>query len=98
LDLDDDVLVELRELAALLDHLVRLGRRDLEGDRAVDEGEDVLDDLGPLAARLRDERRVRRDAVENAPRSRLANLFDVRGIEENLDRARSPVVRKTPRG
>src|SRR5439155_23921303 len=29
LNLHDDVLVELRELATLLDHLVRLGRRDL---------------------------------------------------------------------
>src|SRR6266581_6825456 len=85
LNLHDDVLMELRELTALLDHLVRLGRRDLEANRAVDEGEDVLDHLGPLAARLRDERRVRRDAVEDAPRGRFADLVDVRGIEEDLD-------------
>src|SRR5437667_44787 len=88
LDLHDDVLVELRELATLLDHLVRLRRRDLQGYRAVDEGEDVLDDLGPLAARLRDERRIRRDAVEDAPGSRFANLLDVRGVQENLHHMR----------
>jgi len=41
LNLHYHVLVKLRELAALFDHLLRLSRRDLEGDRAVDEGEDV---------------------------------------------------------
>src|SRR5438128_9443285 len=89
LNLHDDVLVELRELATLLDHLVRLRRRDLQGDRAVDEGEDVLDDLGPLAARLRDERRIRRDAVEDAPGSGFADLLDVRGVQENLHHMRA---------
>src|SRR2546430_9119746 len=84
LNLHDDILVELRELAALLDHLVRLGRRDLEGDRPVDEGEDVLDHLGPLPARLCDERGVRRHAVQDAPRGRLADLIDVRRVEEDL--------------
>src|SRR5213593_929002 len=80
LNLHDDVLVELRELPALLDHVVGLGRCDLEGDRSVDEGEDVLDDLGPLPAGLRSERRIRGDAVEDAPRGRLADLVDVRRV------------------
>src|SRR3972149_1235908 len=79
--------------APLLAHLVRLGRRDLEADRAVDEGDDVLDHLGPLAARLRDEGGVRRDAVEDAPGRGLANLVDVRGVGENLHPGRPPSSR-----
>src|SRR5205807_554180 len=75
LNLHYHVLVKLRELAALFDHLLRLSRRDLEGDRAVDEGEDVLDHLGPLPAGLCDERRIRRHPVEDAPGGRLAVQF-----------------------
>src|SRR5205809_173528 len=90
LNFHDHVLVQLRELAALLDHLLRLGRRNLEGDRAVDEGEDVLDYLGPLSAGLRDERGIRRHPVEDAPGRGLTDLVDVGGVEEDLHHENQP--------
>src|SRR5206468_653139 len=94
----DDVLVELRELPALLDHVVGVRRRDLEADRPVDEGEDVLDHLPPLPSGLRDEGRVRRDPIEHAPGGRLADLVDVRGVEENLHHSTTTVLLNGPRG
>src|SRR5207253_1607627 len=90
LNLHYHVLVKLRELAALFDHLLRLSRSDLDGDRAVDEGQDVLDHLGPLPAGLRDERGIRRHPIEDAPGGRLADLVDVRGVEEDLHHERPP--------
>src|SRR5438552_3629347 len=88
LDLHDDVLVKLRELPPLLDHLVGGGCRDLQRNRPVHEGQDVLDHLGPLATRLRDQRRIGRHAIEDAPGGGLSDLVDVRGVEEDLDHGR----------
>src|SRR6185369_675972 len=52
---DDDVLVDLGQFLAFLDHAGRVQGDDLSRDRAVDDGDDLLDDVLEFAPRLGDQ-------------------------------------------
>ena len=73
--LHDDVLVDRRELAALGDHAGRVGRDDLGAHRPLHELADLLDDRARVAALLRQQRRIRRDAVDDAERHQRLDVL-----------------------
>ena len=84
-DLDDDVRGELGERAPFGEHPLDVLGDDLGGDRAAGDRADLLEDLlvGP-AGGLGEQRRVGGHAVEHAPAGDGADLFDVRGVQEDL--------------
>src|SRR2546427_5500989 len=91
--LDDDVGRDLREFRALLDHPLEVGGDDLEAHVARHDRADLLDQRpeGPLL--LGDERRVGRDAVDDAERDAFLELADARRIEKDLHGALLRVTR-----
>ena len=92
--LDDDVLVDLRELAALGDHAGRVGRDDLGAHRALHEPADLLEDRARVAALLRQQRRIGRDAVDDAERHQRFDFLEIAGIDEELHDAHSILRRR----
>ena len=85
--LDDDVLVNRREVAPFGDHPRVVGRDDLGADRALDDLADVLRDLPRVAALLRHERGIRRDAVDDAERDERLDFLEISGIDEEFHRS-----------
>jgi hypothetical protein len=63
--LHHDVLVDLREVLALYNHLVRLETHGLGADGTVHDRTDLADRLSEVPSLLGDERRVRRDGVHD---------------------------------
>src|SRR5205823_2134721 len=84
-DLNDRVGGDLGQLETLLEDLVGLLGRRLEGHRPVDLGTQLLH-VGLDVARLlpRDQAWVRREPAEHSPFLDLPDLFEVRGIQEQL--------------
>src|SRR4029077_1121022 len=79
----DDVLVPRREPPALHEDVVLLLADHLGRDVA-DDPADLLHLRLVVLAGLRDERRVRRDAVDDAPVDALPDLFELGRVEEEL--------------
>jgi hypothetical protein len=69
-DLDDDVLVDGGEVAPLAHHAGRVGGRYFGAHRALHDVTNLLQDLAVVAALLGEQRRVRRDTVDDAERER----------------------------
>ena len=85
-DLHDDVLVPGGDAARLRQQRVELRRDALGRDRAIDDRGDLQHAVAVLDALLGEERRVRRDAVDDAERGAAPDLVDVRGVHEDLHR------------
>ena len=82
-DLDDDVLVQLGQRAALGDHAVGVFGHNLGRSRAAGQVADPLDDVARITLLLREQRGVRGGAGENAPLGDLLNLCDRSGVDED---------------
>src|SRR5262245_37937508 len=78
------------DVPALPDHFLRGRRHDLGADRSRHDGADLPDDLQKVPPLLRHEGGVRGHAAQHAPRVRLPDFLDVRGIEKNLHALSSP--------
>jgi hypothetical protein len=76
--------MDRRELAALGHHVSRIDRRHLGRDRPVDDADDLAQRGMEFLAFLGDEARIRGHAVEQPERGGLADLVDVRGVDEEL--------------
>jgi hypothetical protein len=83
--LDDDVGRQLREVATFLQHAIDVFGHDLGADRARGDAADLDQHfVVALAARLGEQRRVGRHAVEHAPARRGADLIDLGGIQKDF--------------
>ena len=81
---DDHVFVDRGDVVPLAHHPRKVGRGHLSADRSLDDVADFFQVLAELARLLGQQRRVRRDAVED---SQCRNRFDVpdaAGIDEEL--------------
>src|SRR5207248_552405 len=83
-DLHDDVRAQRGELASFAHDLAVLRGGDLRGHRSLHDVADLDEHVAKLAAALRDQRRVRGDAVDEPHRRGLADLLHVGGIDEEL--------------
>jgi hypothetical protein len=72
------------KLAAFGQHVVGLERDHFGGDRALDEGADLLGDFQDVAAGFQDEGRVGGDAVHHAEVVKLTDGVDVGGVDEEF--------------
>ena len=84
-DLHDDVLVPRGDAAPFHDHVVALFT-DALGGHVADESADALDLCLVVLSGLRDEGRIRRDAVDDAPLDRRLDLVVLGRVEEELHR------------
>ena len=82
--LDDHVLVDRRDVVPLLDHAGEVGRGHLAADRALDDLADLLQVLAVVARLLRQQRRVGRDAVDDADGGQRFDVLDVAGVDEEF--------------
>ncbi|GMV86921.1 MAG: hypothetical protein AMXMBFR80_27740 [Dehalococcoidia bacterium] len=84
-DLHDHVGVPRRELPRLGDQVIGLARDALGGNRAIDDGGDLLDALAVAdPVFLREEAGIGGDPGDDAVARRRADLVDGGGIEEEL--------------
>ena len=81
-DLDNNVLVNLRQVLPLLDHRIGLDADDFSADRPIHDRANLFQEVFEASAFFGDQRRVRGDAIEHAPTCRLFNLFCIAGIQE----------------
>ena len=82
--LDDHVLIDLRDVVPLLHHAGEVGRRHLAADRTLDDLADLLQVLAVIARLLGEQRRVGRDAVDDADGGERFDVLDVAGVDEQF--------------
>ena len=80
--LDDDVLVDLRELAPFAQHALDIGRDDFGAGRPLHDLADPLEDGAVVAAFLRQQRRVGGDAVDDAERHQRFDFLEIARVDE----------------
>jgi hypothetical protein len=83
-DLDDDVLVDLCQLARLAHHSLGVGCDDLCADGSVDDLGDLADHADKILALTRDQRGVGGNAADDAKVVCAADLLYVCGINKKL--------------
>jgi hypothetical protein len=76
------VLVDRGELAPFAEHAGRVGRDHFGADGALHDLADLLEDLPVVAPFLRHQRRVRRDAVEDADVGERLDVFQIAGVNK----------------
>ena len=74
--------IDRGEVAPLADHAFGIGGDDLRARRPFDDLADPLQDLAIVAALLREQRRVGRDAVDDAERHQRFDFLQVARIDE----------------
>ena len=84
--LDRDVLGDLGQRPAFLEHALGVEGCHLGTDRAVDDGANLGDDLLEVAARLGDQRGVGGDAVQQAGGRQLADFGHIRRVDKEFHR------------
>src|SRR4029453_9318707 len=82
--LDHHVGVDLRDIVPLLHHAGKIGRRHLSAYRTLDYLTDFLQVLAVIARLFDEQRRVGRDAVDDADVGQLLDVRDVPGIDEEF--------------
>jgi hypothetical protein len=60
------------------------GRDDFSRDRTLDDIADLLGDIGDLAARFEDQRRIGGNAVEQSQIVQLTDILDVGGVDKKF--------------
>src|SRR5438128_5285912 len=78
------VLIDLRDVAPLAQHAGVVGRRHLAADGTFHDVANPLQVLAEIARLLREERRIRRDAVEDAERGDRFDVLDAAGVDEDF--------------
>src|SRR4029434_7695467 len=81
---DDDVLVEFREMSPLIDHARAVRTDSFRANRTIDQGADLQQLILKGIAFLRDQGRVRGDAIQDAGTGNLANFIEIRCIEKEF--------------
>src|SRR5262245_62375660 len=81
---DDHVRVDLRDVTSLLQHAREVGRGHFAAHRALDDVADPLEVLPEVARLFRQERRVRRHAVEDAQRGNRLDVLDAAGVHKEF--------------
>src|SRR5581483_9526590 len=66
------------------DHAREIGRRHLSAHRSLDDVADLFQVLADVARLLRQQRRVRRHAVDDAERGDGFDVFDASGVNEQF--------------
>ena len=78
------MLMNLRDVVALLQHAGGVGRRDFAADGAVHNLANAFQVLAEITGFLGQQRRVGGHAVENAKRRDGFDLFDAAGVDEQF--------------
>ena len=82
--LDDDVLVDLGEVASLAQHAVDVGRHDLRARRPLHDVADALQQRAIVPALLRQQRGIGGDAVDDAERHQCFDFLQIAGVDKEL--------------
>src|SRR4051812_24007803 len=91
--LDDDVLVDFCKVASFAHNAIEIGRDDLRADRPLDQVADLLEVLAVVAWFFREQRWVRRDAVDDPERHERVDILEVARVDEDLH-VRAPPSRE----
>jgi hypothetical protein len=83
-ELHHDVFMQLREAAALGDHLIGNSSNDFRTDVAVDDFADQTDLLFDRTAFFCNKGRVSGDAVDNTPVGAFFDLFEIGRVQKNF--------------
>src|SRR5574341_311621 len=76
--------MDLGKFLPLLDHRIGFQADDLRTDRPIDNIADFDEHFAEHPALFRDERRIRRDAVQESETGRFLDFFDASGIKEEF--------------